>query len=186
MPVCIPSIAAALGGSALGASLTLLVDERYLQRLLLIMLPITAFYVFKRKNLEPSDSSRSRSQTIGYASVISFVIGGYDGFFGPGAGTFLILLYNGIAKIDPRTASGNAKLVNLASNLSALVLFFFHRSVIVPLGLCAALFSVLGAYIGSGLVIRRGTAIIRWAILAVLALLFIKAAYDSIIAQALF
>jgi uncharacterized membrane protein YfcA len=180
MVICFPAIAAALAGSALGTSLTLIADERYLQRLLLIILPITAFYVFKKKHFESVSSSLSRSRTIGYAMIISFIIGGYDGFFGPGTGTFLILLYHGIAKIDPRTASGNAKLVNLASNLSALILFLYHERVLIPLGLCAALFSILGAYLGSGLVIHRGTKIIRYAILVVLALLFVKVVYDTI------
>jgi uncharacterized membrane protein YfcA len=180
MTLCLPCIAAALGGSALGTALTMRIDERYLQRLLLIILPVTAFYVFKKKNFDPPERALSRSRTILYAAVISFIIGGYDGFFGPGAGTFLILLYAGFAKIDPRIASGNAKFVNLASNLSALILFLINGRVLIPLGLCAALFSILGAYVGSGLVIRRGTRIIRYAILTVLTLLFVKVAYDTL------
>jgi uncharacterized membrane protein YfcA len=106
------------------------------------------------------------------------VIGGYDGFFGPGTGTFLILLYTGVAKIDPRTASGNAKLVNLASNLASAVLFLAHRRVILPLGLAAGVFSIAGSYLGSGLVIRRGAKVIRYCILAVLGLLFVKIVWD--------
>jgi uncharacterized membrane protein YfcA len=180
LSLCIPCIAVAFAGSALGTSLTLLADERYLQGLLLAVLPITAFYVFKKKRFDFSGSSLSRARTLVYALIISFILGGYDGFFGPGTGTFLILLYGGIAKIDPRIASGNAKPVNLASNLSALVLFLYHGRVLMLLGLCAALFSIIGAYLGSGLVIRRGTKIIRYAILTVLALLFVKIAYDVI------
>ena len=177
--LCVPWIPAALAGSALGASLTLLVDERYLQRLLLVVLPVTAVYVFKKKLLDTPGPALSRSRTLVYGVAVSFCIGGYDGFFGPGAGTFLILLYCGIAKVDSSVASGNAKLVNLASNLSSLVLFLYHRRALIPLGLAAAVFSVMGAYIGSGLVIRRGTRIIRGAILTVLALLFLKIAYDT-------
>jgi uncharacterized membrane protein YfcA len=176
--LCLPSIAAALAGSALGAFLTLRADERYLQWLLVIVLPVTAFYVFKKKRFEAPAAALSRRRTIIISTLISFVIGGYDGFFGPGTGTFLILLYTGAARIDPRTASGNAKLVNLASNLAAAVLFLVNRRVILPLGLAAGIFSLAGSYLGSGLVIRRGAKVIRYVILAVLGLLFIKIAGD--------
>jgi uncharacterized membrane protein YfcA len=178
--LCLPSIAAALAGSAVGTSLTLLVDERYLRWMLLAVLPVIAFYVLKKKNFEHAAPPLSRTKTVLYSLIISFFLGGYDGFSGPGTGTFLILLYSGIAGIDIRTASGNAKLVNLASNLSALILFLCNGRVLVPLGLCAALFSILGAYIGSGLAIRRGTKIIRYAILIVLALIFAKLGWDTI------
>jgi uncharacterized membrane protein YfcA len=173
-----PCIAAALAGSSIGTSLTMRIDEQYLQRLLLVVLPVTAFYVFKKKSLTVKGPSPSRAKTRACAVGISFIVGGYDGFFGPGAGTFLILLYTGLAKIDAPIASGNAKFVNLGSNFAALVLFFIHGRVLLPLGLCAALFGILGAYIGSGLVIRRGAAVIRYAILTALTLLFIKVAWD--------
>lgn len=176
--LCLPSIAAALAGSALGTTLTLMADERYLRWLLIIALPVTAFYVFKKKKFEVPSAPLSRRRTLIIAAAVSFVIGGYDGFFGPGAGTFLILLYTGAARIDPRTASGNAKLVNLASNLAAAVLFLVHRRVILPLGLAAGVFSIAGSYLGSGLVIRRGAKVIRYVILAVLGLLFAKTAWD--------
>ncbi|MDR1587631.1 MAG: TSUP family transporter [Treponema sp.] len=176
--LCVPSVAAALTGAALGTSLTLLVDERYLRRLLLIVLPLTAFYVLRRKELAPRAPPLSRSRTIVLAALISFVIGGYDGFFGPGAGAFLILLYTALARIDPRRASGNAKVVNLASNLGALVLFLYHGRALVPLGLAAGAFSVAGSYLGSGLVMRKGAGVLRVFILAVLALLLVKTGYD--------
>jgi uncharacterized membrane protein YfcA len=176
--LCLPSIAAALAGSALGTLLTLRADERYLQWLLVIVLPVTAFYVFKKKRFDASAVPLSRRRSIIISAIISFVIGGYDGFFGPGAGTFLILLYSGTAKIDPRTASGNAKLVNMASNLASATLFLVNRRVILPLGLAAGIFSIAGSYLGSGLVIRRGAKVIRYFILAVLGLLFIKIIWD--------
>jgi uncharacterized membrane protein YfcA len=176
--LCLPSIAAALAGSALGTSLTLGADERYLQWLLIVVLPVTAFYVFKKKKFEAPAVPLSRRRTLIIATVVSFVIGGYDGFFGPGTGTFLILLYTGAAKIDPRTASGNAKLVNLASNLASVAVFLAHRRVILPLGLTAGVFSIAGSYLGSGLVIRRGAKVIRYFILLVLGLLFVKILWD--------
>lgn len=178
--LCIPSIGAALAGSALGTSLILVMDEGNLQRLLLLVLPVTAFYVFKKKNGEGIAPPISRRRALVYAILISFCIGGYDGFFGPGAGTFYILLYAGLAKLELRTASGNAKLVNLASNLAALVVFLAHGRVIFPLGICAGVFSIAGSYIGSGLAIHRGAQMMRYFILVVLTLLFIRIAYDTV------
>jgi uncharacterized membrane protein YfcA len=176
--ICLPSIPAALAGSALGSSLTLLVDERYLQWLLLAVLPLTALYILRKKEFRASGAPFSRSATAVLAAVISFVIGGYDGFFGPGTGTFLILLYTGLARIEPRAAAGNSKLVNLASNVSALTVFLLHGRALLPLGLAAGFFSVAGSWLGAGLVIRRGTGVLRVFILAVLALLLAKIAYD--------
>ncbi|MDR1785461.1 MAG: TSUP family transporter [Spirochaetaceae bacterium] len=176
--VCVPSVAAALAGSALGTSLTLLIDENILKRLLLFVIPLTAFYVFKNKNLSGDAAPPLRKRQILYAALISFVVGVYDGFFGPGAGTFYILLYTGIAKIRPAVASGTAKFVNFASNFGALVVFLLNGRVIIPLGICAGAFGMLGAYAGSGLVIHRGAKIIRPFILVVLALLFGKIVYD--------
>jgi uncharacterized membrane protein YfcA len=178
--LCAPSIVTALAGSALGSSLTLLVNERYLQWLLLAVLPLTAFYVLRRKEFQVKGEAFSRPRTAVLAAVISLVIGCYDGFFGPGTGTFLILLYTGLARIEARAASGNAKLVNLGSNVSALAVFLLHSRTLLPLGLAAGLFSIAGSWLGSGLVIRRGTGILRFFILIVLALLLCKTAWDML------
>jgi uncharacterized membrane protein YfcA len=178
--LCLPSIIAALAGSAIGSYIALMVDERILRWTLLVILPVTAFYVFRKKELNSVLPPLSQRKTILYSIIISFFIGGYDGFSGPGTGTFLIILYNGIVRLDARIASGNAKLVNLASNLSALILYLINGRVLVLLGLCTGAFNILGAYIGSGLVIHRGTKIIRYTMLVVLSLMFIKMVLDTI------
>jgi uncharacterized membrane protein YfcA len=178
--LCVPSIIAALAGSALGTSLTLLVNERYLQWLLIAVLPVTAFFILRKKELQPSGAAFSRPKTAIIAALVSFVMGAYDGFFGPGTGTFLILLYCGLARIEARTAAGNAKLINLASNISAAVLFLLHGKTLIPLALAAGAFSIAGSYIGSGLVIKKGAGIIRLFILAVLGLLLIRVILNSL------
>jgi uncharacterized membrane protein YfcA len=178
--LCIPSIAAALIGSSLGSSLTLIVNESWLQKLLLIVLPVTAFFVLRNKHFNDEAIPLPRRQALVFSIIISFVIGGYDGFFGPGTGTFLILLYTGLVKLDPRTASGNAKFVNTASNLGALAVFLINGRAILPLGLCAGVFSIVGSFLGSGLAIKKGAKMIRYFILAVLALLFVKIGWDIV------
>ncbi|GHU91876.1 UPF0721 transmembrane protein [Spirochaetia bacterium] len=179
--LCIPSIAAALIGSSLGSSLTLIVNESWLQKLLLIVLPVTTFFIFKNKRFNDEAAALPRQRALVFSIIISFVIGAYDGFFGPGTGTFLILLYTGLVKLDPRTASGNAKFVNLASNLGALAVFILNCRTLLPLGLCAGVFSIVGSYLCSGLAIKKGARLIRYFILAVLALLFVKVGYDFLL-----
>jgi uncharacterized membrane protein YfcA len=176
--LCVPSFIASLAGSALGTNLTLLVSERYLQWLLLAVLPVTAFFVLRKKNLLSKGGPFSRSKTALIVTLVSFVIGGYDGFFGPGTGAFLILLYSGLARVEARAAAGNAKLVNMASNISSLAVFLLHGRAILPLGLTAGVFSIAGSYLGSGLVIRKGAGVLRLFIIGVLILLLVKIAWD--------
>lgn len=166
----------ALIGSALGANLTLLVPENIIKYLLIVVLPIVAFFVLKKKNFDNSQSSVpiSRKKQVLIAILASFIVGGYDGFYGPGTGTFLILIYTMLAKMDIKTASGNAKVVNFSSNLAAVVTFIINGKVVFVLSLVAGLFSIAGNYIGSGLVIKNGSKIVRPIIIVVLILLLIK------------
>lgn len=170
-----PSIIAALGGSFIGANAALHTSDRILEGMLLAVLPITAFYVLKNKDLEPKKPF-SLKKSAEYAIIIcaSFVIGIYDGFYGPGTGTFLLLVFTGLAKMDVRTASGNMKIVNLSSNIAALATFIFAGKIIWTLGICTSLFSIVGHYFGSGLVMKNGTRIVKPVIILVLCLLFIK------------
>ena len=101
----------------------------------------------------------------------SLVFGAYDGFYGPGTGTFLLLSFCYLAKIDVRTASGNVKLVNLSSNIGALFTSLAAGKVLIPLGLVAAVFSVSGQYLGAGLALKNGSKIVRPVILIVIILL---------------
>ena len=172
--LAVPSIALALLGSHLGTRLQLLLDETYLRYLLLIVLPVAAIILLRQKKLpeQPGQISPAAQRCITWSAAL--VIGAYDGFYGPGAGTFLLLAFCSIAKMDLRTASGNMKLVNLASNLGALLTSLAAGKVFVPIGLIAAVFSILGHYIGAGLTIKNGTKIVRPIILIVLALLIVK------------
>lgn len=165
-----------LAGSLIGSNLALLTSEVIIKYMMIPILPIVAYYVLRNKDFDAlaSKGSITIQMKYVYCIIISLFIGAYDGFYGPGTGTFLILLYTGLAKVDVRTASGNAKMVNLASNIGALATFILNGKVIFALGLPAALFCIAGHYIGSGLVVRNGSKIVRPIILIVLVLLFIK------------
>ena len=167
------SVILALAGSFLGANLALMVSEGVIKNLLLFVLPFTAFFVLKNKKTDDNRTPLSDKLTFLIACAASFVIAIYDGFYGPGTGTFLILCYTVFARMDIKTASGNTKIVNLSSNIAAVITFLLHGKVIFLLGLTAAIFSIAGHYIGSGLVLKKGYKIVKPVMLLVLALLFI-------------
>jgi len=172
----LPTVLTAVFGSSLGAQLVLRIDEVYIKYILVIALPIVAFLVlFKKNTFETvSTASISRPKQLIIAMIAAFIIGMYDGFYGPGTGTFLVLALTGIAKMDVKKATGNTKCINLASNLAALSTFLLHGKVLILLGIPAALFNIAGNYIGSGLVLKNGTKIVKPIILIVLVMLFGK------------
>ena len=171
--ILLPSIILALTGSIIGANVALRTSDRILEILLLFVIPITAFYVFRNKSFGQGGGI-FHQRTVVLAGIISFGLGWYDGFYGPGTGTFLVLLYNSVAKLDIRMASGNGKMVNLASNAAAVVVFLVNGKVLIGLALVAAVFNMVGNYFGAGLVIKKGTSVVRPVLLIMLALIFIK------------
>lgn len=176
----LPSIALALFGAALGTRLQLMVDERALQILLLAVLPVVAFVVLRQRSLPETPGEIAPGKQAAIVLLASLVVGAYDGFYGPGTGTFLILIFCTLGKLDVRTASGNVKLVNLASNLGALGTSLLNGKVFLALGLIGAVFSVAGHWLGSGLAIKDGSKIVKPAIAVVLVLLAVKVITDLI------
>lgn len=167
----IPSIVLALLGAHVGTRLQLMVDEMYLKFVLLIVLPVIAVILLRKKELPETRKAINEWYRRAVVWGFSLVIGTYDGFYGPGTGTFLLLVFCYLAKIDVRTASGNVKLVNLSSNIGALMTSLTAGKVLVPVGLTAAVFAIAGQYIGAGLALKNGSKIVRPVILVVLVLL---------------
>ena len=177
----LPGIAAALLGSALGARLSLLADERLIRAILFVVLPAAAFVVLNPRLFpdRPSGEARTDGRTLAVCALAAFVIGLYDGFYGPGTGTFLIIAFTVFARLSVGEANAQAKAINLSTNLSSLAVFLAGGQVVVPLGLAAAACNMLGNYIGSGLALSRGAKITRPIILTVLGLLLIKLLYEG-------
>lgn len=172
----------ALLGSHLGARLALALDEKYLRYCLVVLLPVIAVFVLTRRNFGSSDTAGilSKKRITILSALSGLLIGAYDGFFGPGTGMFLILVYTGIMGFNLTTASGSAKVVNLSSNIAALITFIAGGSVAFSAGIPAAVFGILGNWIGSGLAIRNGPKVIRPIFVAVVMMLFAKILYDLI------
>ena len=139
----------ALAGSACGANLALLIDDGVFKIIMLVILPLTALYVMKGKALSGEREPYSKLKTTLLSGTIAFIIGAYDGFYGPGTGTFLILLLTAAAHMPVTEANGVSKAINLATNISALVVFLINGKVIFAVGLVAGLFSIAGNWLRS-------------------------------------
>ena len=110
--------------------------------------------------------------------ISAFVIGMYDGFYGPGTGTFLIIAFTAFARMTVGSANAQAKVINLTSNITSLTVFLLNGQVLFPLGLAAAACNMAGNWVGSGLAITKGAKIVRPVILLVLALLLAKIIFN--------
>ena len=172
--LALPAVALALIGGHFGTRLQLMMDEKYLQYLLLIVLPVVAVVMLRKKELPEQMGELSPWVRRGIVWDASFLLGGYDGFYGPGTGTFLLLIYCFLAKQDVRTASGNVKLVNLASNIGSVFTSLAAGKVLIPIGIVSGLFSIAGHYLGAGLTIKNGSRIVRPVLMIVITLLAVK------------
>lgn len=176
------SVAGALLGSWLGAKLALFLSERYLQYCLVVILPIVAlFLVFNRGfGSRETDEAVLTPQKYCLAFLIGLAIGAYDGFFGPGTGTFLVIAFTGLLGFSLITATGNAKIVNLASNIGALVTYLINGKVAFELAIPAALCAFAGNLLGARMAVKKGAKFIRPVILVAVGMLFLKIIFDLI------
>lgn len=176
------SAAGALIGSWFGTQLVLVLDEKYLKYCLMIILPVVAVFLLFNRNFGSSDEVKKISNKKLYvlSFIIGMVIGAYDGFFGPGTGTFLVLSFTSILGFDLITASGNAKVVNLASNFAALIAYMINGKILFSIGIPAAICAILGNYIGAHMAIKSGVKVIKPIILVVVVMLLGKVLYSII------
>ena len=120
----VAGVACGLVGSAIGANLALLADATVLTAVMLVALPPVAFLVFRSKNLDHfAEHPLPPRRALAATALIALAVGVYDGFYGPGTGTILMLLLAAMAHQDVRTAAGTTKAINLATNVAALAVF---------------------------------------------------------------
>ena len=160
------------------AQLALAVPTDIFRNLMLVIIPATALLVIKAKSIENSKPPFSPAKSILLSAVIALVIGIYDGFYGPGTGTFLILLLVYIARFTLKEAAGATKVINLSTNVAALTVFLTNDSVVFPLAIVAALFGIAGNYIGANYFINKGKGIARPIIIIVLIIFMAKIIYE--------
>lgn len=176
LKLAIPSVIAAIIGSSIGAKISLLIPEKVLSYVLMIILPITAFLVLNKKlfNDNGSEEVVLDKKTYIIATLSALIVGIYDGFYGPGTGTFLIIAFTVFAKLNIQTSNAQAKVINLTTNITALVVFLLGGEGVLTLGIAAALCNMAGGYIGAGMAMKNGAKIVRPSIIFVLCLLVLK------------
>lgn len=167
-------------GSFIGSKIALLTNQIMLKKYFTFILPFIAIFVLFNKGAKESIQKIFDVKMYIEAAFIGFFIGMYDGLIGAGTGTFLIFAYTAIIGFDYTTASGNAKIINLSSNIAAAVNYIFADKVLWLIAIPAALFNILGNYIGSSYAIKNGSKVIRKFLIVVLIAIFIKLIFDII------
>lgn len=179
-PRLLPAAAVALAGSFAGAWTVTQVSADGLRRALPFILVVLLIYTLARKEMGRSHQPRfSGSVETLVAASIGLVIGFYDGFFGPGTGSFLVFLFVRVMGYDFLHASASAKLINVASNAAAFILFAAKGHVWWQIAALMAVANVLGSLIGTRVALARGTGFVRGMFVLVVSALILKTGWDA-------
>ncbi len=170
---------AAFAGSGLGALLATRADSGLLRPVVLAALVVVLTYTLRRPALGEVEQLRLQPRVQRRVAVAGgAVIGLYDGFLGPGTGSFLVFLLVGAVGLSFLHASATAKVVNASTNLAALLLFASGGHVLWGLGAAMAASNLCGSQVGARLAVRRGSAWVRRVFVVVVGALVLKLAYD--------
>ncbi len=178
----LPAAGAGFVASFAGAWLVTVVSPEYLRKLLPLVLLAVLIYTVVKKDLGRSHTPRfsgAREQWV--AASVGALIGFYDGFFGPGTGSFLVFLFVRLLGYDFLSASASAKLVNTATNLAALLLFVAKGHIWWHFVVAMALANVVGSLLGTRLALKHGTGFVRVFFMLVVSALILKTGYDAFV-----
>jgi len=161
-------------GSSSGARLALMVDAELFKRIMLVIIPLTALYVMRNRQMDEPKEPLGNRQMLVRSAIVALLIGAYDGFYGPGTGTFLILLLTAYAHFSLGEANGVAKSINLTTNIASLAVYLINGKVIILLGFFGGIFGIIGNYIGVTFFEKKGAKAVRPLMIAVLVIFFIR------------
>lgn len=177
-----PGLLLAFAASLCGAITATRVPSDVFRPLVPVMLSVVLLYTVLRRDFGQIHAPRDLQR---HHQIVAFVmiaaIGAYDGFFGPGTGSFFMFLFIRFFGFDFLNAAASARMLNIATNLSALLWFGVHGSVLWPLGLAMAVCNVAGAQLGTRVALRGGTQVMRYIFIAVVAVLIAKTGYDAFV-----
>ena len=177
-----PAAMAAFICAFIGAYVVTKVPSDFLRKLLPLILLSVLVYTWRRKDLGQIHAPLHGGFGEQWLAVlVGAGIGFYDGFFGPGTGSFLVFLFVRVFGFDFLGASAASKIVNVACNCAALLWFGYSGHVLWQLGVSMAAFNILGSLVGTRLAVRHGSSLIRRVFLFVVLALILKTAYDGFI-----
>ncbi|SER19527.1 sulfite exporter TauE/SafE family protein [Giesbergeria anulus] len=179
-PTLLPAALAGFVGAFAGAWAVTVLSPDFLRKLLPLVLLAVLAYTLVKKDLGQHHAPRlaPRAEWL-TASLIGASLGFYDGFFGPGTGSFLVFLLVRVLGYDFLNASASAKVLNVATNIAALILFALKGHVWWHLALPLAVANVLGSLLGTWMALRHGAGFVRGIFLAVVSALILKTGYDA-------
>ncbi len=179
--VVLPSMAAAFIAAGCGAYLVSFVPVAAFKKILPPLLVFLLIYTITNKQLGQAsiDNKPATQKTAAVAIVFGATCGFYDGVFGPGTGSFLVLLWARLYTMDFMSASAHAKLVNVACNAGSLLWFSLNVPIFLGLGLMMLACNVAGAYIGAKTTLRYGNGFVRTLLIIVVLMLVLRTSYDA-------
>lgn len=176
----LPAAFAGFVGAFAGAWAVTVLSPDFLRKLLPLVLVLVLGYTLAKKDLGRHHTPRyaGRAEWVA-ASLIGVSIGFYDGFFGPGTGSFFVFLFVRLLGYDFLNASASAKLLNVATNIAALILFSFKGYVWWHMALPLAVANVVGSVLGTHMALKHGTGFVRGIFIFVVGVLILKTGYDA-------
>lgn len=175
-PTALPTVIPTMIGAFLGAKLNMLLPDAVLERVMLVLVPVVAVLLLLKRNFgaENHVDTLNMRQRMLRCLATGLLIGAYQGFYGAGSGTFFMLAFAVLLRLDLTTASGNTKVVAFVSALTSTLTYAFSGMVVWSFVLAAMVTNVLGSYIGAELAMKEGAKFIRPMFFGVLALLFAR------------
>jgi uncharacterized membrane protein YfcA len=165
--------------SFLGAKTVSYIDANSLKPLILIILILIAIYTYLKKDLGSIETKQlSKQKEIIYGSLIGLIVGFYDGFFGPGTGSFFVLGFVILLGFEFVKASAYSKIINCITNISALIVFIRQGNYILEIAVIMAVSNILGNMLGSKMALKRGNGFVRIVFLVIVSALILRYAYD--------
>jgi uncharacterized membrane protein YfcA len=170
-----------LAGSVIGVLTALKIDQGFLQVIILVLIFATAIYTIVKKDFGSEDKFEGLTRkNIIQGCIFAFSLGFYDGFFGPGTGSFLIFLFIRIYGFDFTAASGNSKVLNFVSNITSLVMFSINGKIYYMLGIPIGFAMIAGARVGSKIAIKNGAKVIKPIFVTIALVLTLKLLYETL------
>jgi uncharacterized membrane protein YfcA len=179
LPAAVPGILLTFIGAASGAFVVQSIPSGMLGKIIPILLIAVAVYLFFAPTFGQRRST-PRMKTLSFYAVFGLVLGFYDGFFGPGVGSFWAIAFVLFLGVELREATGLTKVMNFTSNIVSLLVFLAGGQVLYRVGLVMGAGQIIGARIGSGLVIKRGARFVRPILLAVVFVTAAKLLFDQL------
>ncbi|WP_026486670.1 TSUP family transporter [Caldanaerobius polysaccharolyticus] len=168
-------------GAAIGVKAVLLIDSSHLKIIIIFLMIFVAIYTLLVKNIGNENKFEGlNKKTVATGLIISLILGFYDGFFGPGTGSFYIFLFLTLLNYDFKISAGNGKILNFVSNITSSVLFFLNGKIMYSVAVPMAIAMILGARLGTKVAIKNGAKLIKPILVSVTFLYAIKMIFDAI------